>query len=324
MGWNVFITRKIPQEAIDLLISNGFIVDVYEHENSIPAELLKEKVAHCDALLCLLTDSISKDVLKSANKLKIIANYAVGYNNIDLDYASKKNIVVTNTPGVLTNATADLTVTLILALARRITEGDEMTRQGLFKGWAPLLLLGVEITEKTIGIIGTGRIGSAVAQRAYGFNMHILYVDEKQNSIIEDKYKAERVELNQLFKESDFITLHVPLTDATYHLVNRERLKQMKSSAYLINTSRGAVVEEQALVEALQENWIAGAGLDVYENEPELTPGLAALKNVVLLPHIGSATLETRTKMALMAAENIIALNKGIPPPNSVQADIID
>jgi D-3-phosphoglycerate dehydrogenase len=323
MSWSIYITRRIPQKAIDLLTAEEFKVEVYDHEKSIPVKTLQEKVKQCDALIPLLTDLISKDILKLAKNLKIIANFAVGYNNIDVEYATKKNIIVTNTPGVLTECTADLTFALMLALAKRIVEGDQITRRGLFKGWAPLFLLGAEITGKTLGIIGAGRIGSAVAQRAKGFDMQILYVDAQRNTMIEEKLEAKRADLDQLFEESDFITLHVPLTPATHHLVNRERLKQMKSSAFIINTSRGAVVDEHALVDALRKRLIAGAGLDVYENEPELTPGLAALENVVILPHIGSATFETRTKMAVIAAENIIALSKGVQPPNIINPGIL-
>jgi D-3-phosphoglycerate dehydrogenase len=323
MSWSIYITRRIPQKAIELLTAEEFKVEVYDHEKSIPVKTLQEKVKQSDALIPLLTDLISKDILKLAKNLKIIANFAVGYNNIDVEYATKKNIIVTNTPGVLTECTADLTFALMLALAKRIVEGDQITRRGLFKGWAPLFLLGAEITGKTLGIIGAGRIGSAVAQRAKGFDMQILYVDAQRNTMIEEKLEAKRADLDQLFEESDFITLHVPLTPATHHLVNRERLKQMKSSAFIINTSRGAVVDEHALVDALRKRLIAGAGLDVYENEPELTPGLAALENVVILPHIGSATFETRTKMAVIAAENIIALSKGVQPPNIINPGIL-
>ena len=318
MVWKVFITREIPRAGTDLLKAAGMQVEVYPEDRPIPHNLLLEKIRDCDALLCLLTDFISENVIAAADKLKIIANYAVGYNNIDLPAASRRGIVVTNTPDVLTEATADLTFALVLACARRVVEGDRMVRQGNFSGWAPLMLLGGEVSGQTIGIIGAGRIGAAVAKRAYGFGMKILYSDTLSNKLMEDKWGAGKDELERIICDSDFITLHVPLTDSTYHLIGAKEIYMMKSSAYIINTSRGGVIDEQALVNALQEKTVAGAGLDVYEREPILAEGLVKLENVVLLPHLGSATQQTRSRMAGMAARNIVEVSRGKPAPNAV------
>ena len=323
MAKKIFITRQIPQPGIDLLIENGFDVDVYTEDKPIPIKVLLEKVENIDALLPLLTDSISAEIIEKGNKLIIIANYAAGFNNIDLDAANTRKIAVTNTPGVLTEATADLTWALIMAVSKRIVEGDEFTRAGKFNGWGPLLFLGSEITGKTLGIVGAGRIGTAVAQRAFGFNMNILYTDGNKNDIIENKLKGKKVELDELLKNSNFISLHVPLTERTFHLIDKEEFQKMKNTAYMINTSRGPVINESALVNALQNNQIAGAGLDVYENEPELKEDLIRLKNTVLLPHIGSATLEARTKMAIMAATNIISYFEGKKPPNIINPEVL-
>ena len=319
----VFITRRIPQPGIDLLLNNGFDVEIFEKDQPIPNEVLLEKVKNIDALLPLLTDSISKEIIEKADNLKIIANYAVGFNNIDLDTATSKKIAVTNTPGVLTDATAELTWGLIMAVSKRIVESDKFTRNGRFIGWGAMLFLGTELSGKTLGIIGAGRIGTAVAQRAAGFNMNILYFSNSENEIIENNFNGKKVPFNELIRNSDFITLHVPLTDKTLHLIDKNELNQMRDTAYIINTSRGKVINEAALVNALKNNQIAGAGLDVYENEPELHKELVELENTVLLPHIGSATLEARTKMALMAATNIIEYFKGKRPPNILNQDIL-
>jgi len=318
MKWKVFITREIPAAGIELLKTAGMQVEVYPHNQPIPESILLEKIKDCDALLCLLTDSVSAPVIATAKHLKIIANYAVGYNNIDLPAAAEHGIVVTNTPDVLTEATADLAFALILACARRIVEGDQLVRQGNFTGWSPLMMLGADVFAQTIGIIGAGRIGSAVARRAQGFGMNILYSDIATNQLIEKEYRAHKRELEDLLRNSDFVSLHVPLTTSTRHQIDEKRFQQMKSTAYLINTSRGAVIDEQELVRALTNKIIAGAGLDVYEREPGLAEGLANLKNVVMLPHLGSATFHTREKMAKLAATNIIELAQGRPAPNAV------
>ena len=323
MSMKVYITRNIPQPGIDLLINNGFLVEVYGEDKPIPSEVLLEKVKDVDALLPILTDSITKEVIENGTSLKIIANYAAGFNNIDIEAANAKKIAVTNTPGVLTDATADLTWALIMAVSKRIVEGDVFIRAGKFNGWGPLLFLGGEITGKTIGIVGAGRIGTAVAKCASGFNMKILYTGRSKNMAIENELNGLKVELNDLLEISDFISLHVPLTDETFHLIDEREFRKMKNTAYIINTSRGPVMNESALVDALRNNQIAGAGLDVYEKEPELKKELIQMKNTVLLPHIGSATLEARTKMAVMAANNIIDYFKGKIPSNILNPEVL-
>ena len=323
MSKKVFVTRQIPQPGIDLLLENGFELEIYDEDKPIPQEILLEKVNNVDALLPLLTDSVSKFVINEGKDLKIIANYAVGFNNIDLKAATDAKIAVTNTPGVLTDATAELTWALIMSVSKRIVESDYFTREGKFNGWGPMLMLGCELSGKTLGIIGAGRIGTAVAQKASGFNMNLLYFSNSGNEIIENKYGGKKVLLNELIEKSDFISLHVPLNDETFHLIDSREFKQMKNTAFVINTSRGQVINESALIDALKENQIAGAGLDVYENEPEIQRELLELNNVILLPHIGSATYEARTKMAIMAATNIIEYFRGNQPPNILNPEIL-
>jgi len=247
----------------------------------------------------------------------------VGYNNVDVKAATGRGVPVTNTPGVLTETTADLAFTLILSVARRVAEGDRMVREGRFQFWAPFLFLGTEVTGKTLGIIGMGRIGKAVARRASGFAMRVLYYNQNRVSPSEEKeFHAEYADMKTLLASADFVSLHVPLNEKTRHLIGSAELALMKPAAFLINTSRGPVVDESALVSALKSGVIAGAGLDVYENEPALAPGLAELTNTVLLPHVGSATLETRTKMAMMATDNLIAGLTGRKPPNLVNPEV--
>jgi glyoxylate reductase len=254
----------------------------------------------------------------------MIANFGVGYNNIDVRAATARGIMVSNTPGVLTDATAELAFALILAISRRIVEGDRMVREDRFKFWAPMLFLGREVTGKTLGIIGMGKIGKAVAIRARAFDMRILYHNRKRIDSKEEKtLRAEYVDLKTLLKESDFVSLNVPLTEETKHLIGKNELSLMKSTAFLINTSRGPVIDEKALVEALRTRKIGGAGLDVYENEPSLTPGLTELDNVILLPHVGSGTLETRIKIGTLAVENLIAGLEGRKPPNLVNPEVL-
>ncbi|HEX29262.1 TPA: D-glycerate dehydrogenase [Candidatus Poribacteria bacterium] len=323
MRRKVYVTRRLPQPAIDML-EERFDVEIYPEDRAIPREVLMEKVKGIDALLPLLTDKVDAEVMDAAGEnLKIIANYAVGYDNIDVDAATKRKIAVTNTPGVLTETTADMAWALMFAVARRVVEADKFTRAGKFKGWGPMMFLGGDVYGKTLGVVGVGRIGSAVAKRAKGFNMRVLYTDVVRNEEIEKEVGAKKVELDELLRESDFVTLHVPLMPSTRHLIGERELKLMKKTAYLINTSRGPVVDERALVEALRKGEIAGAGLDVYENEPELSPGLAELDNVVLTPHIASASVETRTRMATLAAENIIAFFEGKRPPTIVNPEVL-
>ncbi|OGZ32842.1 MAG: D-glycerate dehydrogenase [Candidatus Portnoybacteria bacterium RIFCSPLOWO2_12_FULL_39_9] len=316
----IFITREIPENGINLLKEKGWEVGVGPEEIISQEELL-EGVKGADAILSVLTEKIDREVMEAAGpQLKIIANYAVGYDNIDIAEAKKRGISATNTPGVLTEAVAEHTIALLLAAACRIAEGDRYTRAKKFKGWGPKLFLGADIHGKTLAIIGLGRIGSEVARRMRdGFDLKIIYYDIRRNEELEKKYNIEYREIDALLKEADFISLHTALTPETRHLISAERLKMMKPTSYLINTSRGPIIDEKALVEALKNKTIAGAALDVFENEPELTPGLTELENVVLTPHIASATKETRDKMSEMAAQNIIAALEGRTPPNLVK-----
>lgn len=316
----IFITRQIPEKGINLLKEKGWDVDIGP-EGKISREELLEKVKGVEAILSVLTEKIDGQVMEAAGRqLRIVANYAVGYDNIDLDEAKKREVMVANTPGILTEAVAEHTIALLFAIAERIVEADRYTRAGKYKAWGPKLLLGTDIKGKTLGIVGLGRIGSEVARKMQdGFDLKIIYYDLRRNEELEKKYGMEYRELDNLLKEADFVSLHTALTDETRHLINNERLKSMKPTAYLINSSRGPVIDEKALVEALQNREIAGAALDVYENEPELTRGLTELENVVLTPHIASATKETRDKMAEMAAQNIIAALEGQTPPNLVK-----
>jgi len=316
----IFITRQIPEKGINILKEKGWDVAVGPEEKISREELL-EGVKGVEAILSVLTEKIDGEVMEAAGKqLKVIANYAVGYNNIDVAEAKKRGIMVTNTPGVLTDAVAEHAVALLFAVAERIVEADRYTRAGKFKAWGPKLLLGADIKGRTLGIIGLGRIGSAVAQRMQdGFDVKIIYFDIRRNEELEKKFNIEYRELDDLLKEADFVSLHTALTDETRHLINAERMKMMKTTAYLINTSRGPIIDEKALLEVLKNKTIAGAALDVFENEPELTPGLAELENIVLTPHIASATKETRDKMAEMAANNITAALGGQTPPNLVE-----
>lgn len=301
-------------------------MDVNLPNRALTKEEMTEKVKGKDGLLCLLTDTIDKEIINNASpNLKVISNYAVGYNNIDIKEATRRNIMVTNTPGVLTDTTADLTWTLLMSVARRIVEADRFTRKGKFKGWDPMLLLGQDVHHATLGIIGFGRIGRAVAKRAQGFEMSILYTDVKQApKEVENELRAKFVSLQEVISTSDYISIHTPLTLETRHLIGEEELKAMKETAYLINAARGPIVDEKALVRALQNGWIAGAALDVYENEPELTPGLTELDNVIIVPHIGSASIATREKMAIMAATNLVTGLDGKIPPNLVNKEIIE
>lgn len=315
---NVFVTRMLPEPALSYL--NKFCeVEVNPEDRVLSRDELLLKVKGRDAVLSQLTDIIDDAVFEMAGpQCKIFANYAVGFNNIDLDAATQRGIMITNTPDVLTDTTADLAWTLLFATARRLVEADAFLRAGKYKGWGPLLLLGMDITGKTLGVIGTGRIGQNFAKKAKAFSMNILYNDIKPNTHFEKETNATYVDKETLLKTADFISLHVPLLPTTHHLIGAQELKMMKKTAILINTSRGPVVDEQALVEALKTRQIWGAGLDVFENEPKLAPGLAELKNVVILPHVASATVETRTNMGFVAARNIVAAMQGKMPPNLV------
>ena len=320
---NIFVTRKIPEPGLDLL-RKEFEVEINPYDRVLSKEEIIRGVQGKDGLLCLLTDPIDKDVIFSEPKLKMIASYAVGYDNIDVKAASEKGIPVSNTPGVLTDTTAEMAWALLFSVARRTAEGDRFTRAGKFKGWAPMLMLGQDVSNKTLGVIGVGRIGTVLALKSKGFDKDVLYVDDRRNETLERELRAKKVNLSELLKKSDFISLHVPLNKATHHMVGEKELKMMKKNAILINTSRGPVVDEQALAKALKEKWIFGVGLDVYEHEPKISEELRKLDNVTLQPHSASATLETRTKMALIAAENMIAGLKGKIPPNCVNKKVFE
>ena len=322
MKRSVLVTREIPREAVELLRGNCETVEVHRAERPLTRQELLEKVRGRDGILCCLTERIDSEVLDAARGVKGIANLAVGYDNIDVRGATERGVPVSNTPGVLTDATADRAWALLLSVARRVVEADRFTRGGRFQAWGPMMFLGADVAKKTLGIIGAGRIGTAVALRSRGFEMKVLYNDPAPNPVLEEQLSARRVGLDELLRESDFVSIHVSLTPETRHLIGDRELRLMKSSACLMNTSRGPVIDEKALVQALRKRQIAGAGLDVYEDEPHLTRGLAKLDNVVLLPHIGSATVATRTKMAMMAAENLVAMLKGERAPNCVNPEV--
>ena len=314
----IFVTRLLPKPAMDLL-ETTFEVRVNPHDRVLIKTEIMEGTKWCDILLCLLTDTIDEDIIRINPNLKGIVNYAVGFNNIDVQTATKMKIPVTNTPGVLTETTADLAWALIFAVSRNLYKSEKILREGKFQGWGPMLLLGSDIHGKTLGIVGAGRIGTAVAKRAVGFKMKIIYSDtKKMNSSI----PAEKVEFDELLKKSDYVSIHVPLLPETTHLIGEREFKLMKKSAYLINTARGPIVDEKVLAKALQEDWIAGAGLDVYEKEPDIESELLNCENAVLLPHLGSATNETRTNMGLIAARNAIAIFNGETPPQLINPEI--
>jgi len=314
----VFVTYEIPDSGLKML-REKFELDVYTGEEFLTKEEMIERARKADAMVAHLRDPIDAQFIQSLEKMKIIADYAVGYNNIDVQAATERGIYVTHTPGVLTEATADIAFALILAVARRIVESDRFVRDGKFVGWKPKLMLGYDLYGKTLGIVGMGRIGQAVARRALGFGMNIVYHNRNRlPQELETEFNAKYLSLDELISTSDFISLHTPLTKETFHMIDAEKIAHMKPNAIIVNTARGPVIDEQALYEALKARKIAGAGFDVYENEPKLTPGLEKLDNVVLLPHIGSATYETREKMSQIVAINIIEALEGRIPPNLV------
>ncbi|PNX48963.1 MAG: D-glycerate dehydrogenase [Thermoplasmata archaeon M9B1D] len=319
----IFITRKIPDPGLELL-RKKYEIEINPYNRVLTKKEIIKGLEGKDGLLCLLTDDIDKEVISSESKLKMIASYSVGYDNIDVKFATTLGIPVSNTPGVLTNATSEMAWALLFSVARRIVEADKFTRAGKFAGWDPLLMHGKDIAGKTLGVVGTGRIGSSFAMKSKGFNMKILYVDGKKNKVLEEELNAKKVNLERLLKESDFISLHVPLISDTYHLIGEKQFKMMKKTAIIINTSRGPVVDEKALAKALKEKWIFGAGLDVYEKEPEITKELIHFDNVVLQPHSASATTDSRNDMAIMAAENMIAGLERKIPPNCVNPEVFN
>ncbi len=319
----VYITRRIPESGIKLLREAGHEVAVSDKDGVLTKQELVGalKEHNPDAVIPLLTDTIDAEVFDSAPQAKVFASYSVGFNHINLDDAKSRGVIITNTPGVLTDTVAEYAVSMICAMTKRIVEGDQFTKKGEYKGWAPMLLLGADLKGKTLGVLGAGRIGSRVSEiMSKGFDMNIVYYDIKENEFLNTQVNAEfRSTPEDVLKEADVVTVHVPLLDSTRHLLNADRLAMMKPSAYLVNTSRGPVIDEQALVDVLKSNKIKGAALDVYEDEPNLAPGLAELDNVILTPHIASATQETREKMSEMAAKNVIAVLSGGEPINKVE-----
>jgi len=317
----VYSTHQLFEEARKILDAECEVQYWTDSERPPRDEVLR-RVKDKEGLVCLLTEKVNEEFLRSAPKLRIASNVAVGYDNIDVDACTKRGIAVTNTPGVLDETTADFAWTLLMTVARRVAEGELLARSGNWKGWNLDQLCGADVWGKTLGIVGFGRIGRSVARRASGFQMKIIYTDAvRVSEEVEKSLNAEFRDMNSLLAESDFISLHVPLLPETRGLFDAPKLFRMKPTAFLINTSRGPVVEEAALVTALENNKIAGAALDVFENEPFIHPGLKR-PNVVLTPHIASASIETRTKMALMAANNIVAVFKGRRPPNLLNPDI--
>ena len=319
----IYITRAIPEAGLMLLRIAGHGVVVSGKDGVLAKKELVAalKEQNPDAVLCLLTDKIDGEVFDAAPNAKIFANYAVGFDNVDLRAAESRSVAVTNTPGVLTDSVAEHAVALIFAVTKRIAEADRFTRAGKYEGWAPMLLLGSDLKGKTLGILGGGRIGSRVLEiMGKGVGMKCIYYDIKRSEELEKVTGAEfRASFEEVLREADVVSIHVPLLDSTRHLMNTERFSMMKKSAYLINTSRGSVIDEAALVAAVQSGTIRGAALDVYENEPALANGLNVLDNVVLTPHTASATDETRSAMSGIAAQNIIAFLKGETPPNVVK-----
>lgn len=314
----VYVTRILPKEGMDKITAFAE-TEVWPEDCPPPREVLLDRVRDIDGLVCLLTDRIDAELLDHAPKLRVVSQMAVGYDNIDVAACTARGIKVGNTPGVLTETTADLAFALLMATARRLVEGDRAVRSGQWKTWSPLYMAGRDVHHATLGIVGMGRIGYEMARRATGFQMTILYTDQRPNPAAERDFGARRVELDELLRESDFVTLHTPLLPETTKLIGARELALMKPTAMLINTARGPVVDQRALYEALRDGVIAAAGLDVFEVEPvPLDEPLLQLENVVVLPHIGSASIATRTRMSVIAADNLIAGLKGEPLPYPV------
>jgi glyoxylate reductase len=320
----IFVTLPLPSPGIDML-RERFEVTMLEAEG-MPADTLKRHLAQTDpvGIIGMVNVPITDDIMSAAPHLRVIANYAVGFNNVDVAAATRRGVLVTNTPGVLTEATADLAFALLLAVARRVVESDKFLREGKFEGWKADLLLGSDVHGGVLGIIGFGRIGQAVARRGLGFNMSILYTDARRaNPDVESQLRAQFVPLDDLLRKADYVTIHADLNDQTRHLIGERELKLMGPQHYLINAARGPIVDEKALVRALKEGWIKGAGMDVYEHEPQTEPGLTDCWNAVLLPHLGSATVTARAAMAETAARNLIVAVEGQTPPNLVNPDAL-
>jgi len=320
----VYVTREMPERGLSI-IKERFEAEVWSDYAPPPKKTIIEKAAKVDALATLLSDKIDAEVFDAAPNLKIVAQMAVGFDNIDVNEATKRGIYVTNTPGVLTETTADFAWALLMAVARRVVEADKYVRMGKWNvSWHPMMMQGRDIYGATIGIVGLGRIGYAIAKRAKGFNMTVLYHDIIRRPDFEKEYNIQFTPLDTLFQKADFVTINAPLTKETYHLVNEKKLRLMKKTAYLINNARGPIVDEKALYKALKEDWIAGAALDVFEQEPTPVQNpLLKLNNVVVAPHISSSSYETRSKMAEMVAENLVAFLEGKIPPNLVNPEVV-
>jgi len=317
----IYVTRKIPEAGMNIL-EPLYDVEVNPHDRPLTRAELLEKVAGADGVISLLTDRIDAEVFDTAKRCRGFANFAVGYDNMDVAEATRRKIPLSNTPDVLTNATAEMAWALLFAAARRVVESDTVMRAGEWKGWGPLQFIGQEVTGATLGIIGAGRIGKAFAMKSRGFDMKLLYTDEYPSADLEKNLGARKVSLEELLAQSDFVSVHVPLMPGTRHLIDAKALGLMKKTAVLINTSRGPVVDEAALVQALRNGTIAAAGLDVYEKEPRAAEGLAELSNVVMTPHTASATVTSRNGMAVKAATNLIAMLEGKVPPDCLNPTI--
>lgn len=322
----VYVTRQLFEKAVDLLKKHADI-EVFEGEdNPVPREVLLKKVKKVDGLLCLLTDKIDTEVLDAGKNLRVVSNYAVGFNNIDIAEATKRGVYVANTSGILTETTADCAFALMMCIARRIAEADRHTRNGgWIHAWGPKMFLGSDIHGKTLGILGMGRIGTALTKRAKGFGMNVIYYDNIRRRDLEDELGIKYYSFRVLLKKSDFVSIHVPLTDATYHMIGERELSSMKKTAFLINTARGPIVAEEALYHALKNKLIAGAGIDVFEKEPiDKDNPILKLDNIVITPHIASASIDTRTNMAVLAATNLIDVLEGRVPTNLVNPDVVN
>ena len=319
--FNVYVTRLIPVEGLTLL-REACNVEINPEDRPLTREELLQNVRGRDGVITLLTDRIDGEVMDAAKGIKGFANYAVGFDNLDVKAATERKIPLSNTPGVLTLATAEMAWTLLFAVARRLIESDKVMRSGTWPGWGPMQFIGGDVTGKTLGVVGAGRIGTAMALMSKGFAMRVLYTDEVANPVLEKDLGARKVPFEELLRESDFVSVHVPLMPATRHLFNAKTLALMKPTAYLINTSRGPVIHEAELVEALRGNVIAGAALDVYEFEPKMVPGLAELPNAVLAPHTASATRSSRSGMSVKAATNLLAMLRGERPPDCLNPEI--
>ncbi|MBI4376936.1 MAG: D-glycerate dehydrogenase [Elusimicrobia bacterium] len=320
----ILITRRIPEEALALL-RPGFEIDHYDKPTPIPRKLLLAKIKDKQGVLCILTEKIDQELLEAAPALRAVSTYSVGFDHIDVKACTERGVLVTNTPGVLTETSADFAWALLMAAARRVVEGDRFMRAGKYKAWDPMMMLGTDVHGKTLGIVGFGRIGQALARRASGFSMRILYHDtQRMFPEVEKQIGAQYAELDTLLSQSDFISVHAVLDASTRHLIGEKALSLMKSSAYLINAARGPIVDERALVKALKKGRIRGAALDVFEHEPKMAPGLSKLSNVVLAPHLSSASFETRIKMGGMAAQGLVDALSGRHPAHLVNPEVLE